>query len=593
MAGKHKPRFLMALGLAYLAGLVPATAREPAMSRAEADNRCHRAEKYIQENKLDLGLQEITAVIQDWPQIGYFHRVKILCLIRKLEYEKALAEADLLVAQAPRDYIAHCERALTLRFLTRYADAVKEYKTATALAKTAKEKSQVLSAIGTCLNQNDKIDEAVEAHRQAVALYPTAEGMLALGCVYLRQNKFDLAMKWADKAGQLEPKYGKVHMLRADIYRVQKQLKKALVEADLAVASDANHCDYLASRAIVLHLLHRYKEAIADTTKVIKLQPFNDGALITRAECYHELGRLEEALTDLNAAMKWHPQFFPVYDRRCKVYISMGNIQAALADARSIGKWFPKDDPVSAVAQAIVDLLPDEEARAALAKLIKLYPDNAAVYATRARWLFSQADLVNARKDWNLAIAKSTEPDNYLIGLAELEFDAKNTPGAITQINKVIAGVRKRHHFTGNLTRTTANPLRGTLQQAYYFRSKLYHNLGRLNLALADMTQVANADPSFYNGRAGLLEEMGRPAEAIADYSKVLAVKKSTAALAARARLYYDSGQYKNAVQDLDQLIRLEPDQSEHYYRRSEAYFKLGNQAAGSKDLAQAEKLSG
>lgn len=103
-------------------------------------------------------------------------------------------------------------------------------------------------------------------------------------------------------------------------------------------------------------------------------------------------------------------------------------------------------------------------------------------------------------------------------------------------------------------------------QQAmgYLDRGTLHRVAGETELAVADFTRAIEDDPSLaaaYNDRGAAYSALHRPAEAVRDYSKALALHVDNApqVLFNRALAYEDQGETKLAYLDYQRAAELDP----------------------------------
>jgi tetratricopeptide (TPR) repeat protein len=104
-------------------------------------------------------------------------------------------------------------------------------------------------------------------------------------------------------------------------------------------------------------------------------------------------------------------------------------------------------------------------------------------------------------------------------------------------------------------------------------RGQVYAGLGRTAEAVADYTEVIEADPNFaeyYFDRAGLLRRLGRTAEALADYTTAIRVSPPFAeAFYNRGELLLERGEPEAARADLDRVLEIDPDFTDAYVNRA------------------------
>ena len=100
------------------------------------------------------------------------------------------------------------------------------------------------------------------------------------------------------------------------------------------------------------------------------------------------------------------------------------------------------------------------------------------------------------------------------------------------------------------------------LAVAYYNRGIAYRHLGEYRRAIEDYDQTLRLDPNF-----------------------ALAYNN-------RGNAYVDLGEYRRAIEDYDQTLRLDPNFALAYSNRGNAYVYLGDPARGIEDLDQALRLN-
>jgi len=86
--------------------------------------------------------------------------------------------------------------------------------------------------------------------------------------------------------------------------------------------------------------------------------------------------------------------------------------------------------------------------------------------------------------------------------------------------------------------------------------------------------------------------EKGDFAGAIADYNLVVDLNPNhTEVFQARAEAYFQSGQYQEAKNDFSKAIRLNPGVAELYHRRGQAYMEMGYYSSAMRDFERALRL--
>jgi hypothetical protein len=99
-----------------------------------------------------------------------------------------------------------------------------------------------------------------------------------------------------------------------------------------------------------------------------------------------------------------------------------------------------------------------------------------------------------------------------------------------------------------------------------------------------DKPDVFGAGRIYYN-RGTELGQLKRYEEAIADFSRAIAIYPFDFEYGNRAAAYFFQGKYQEALRDFDRAIALNPDNANSYYGRAMTYRTLGNFAAAQIDL--------
>lgn len=115
-------------------------------------------------------------------------------------------------------------------------------------------------------------------------------------------------------------------------------------------------------------------------------------------------------------------------------------------------------------------------------------------------------------------------------------------------------------------------------------------------LALLDAEQFIRHNPEMARGyflRAFTLDRMGRPTEAIADYTKCITLDPDVdEPYANRGIIYYNAlKDFQSAKLDFDMAIQLNPTKGEPFLNRARCWVKFGNKGMALRDLESARQL--
>lgn len=115
------------------------------------------------------------------------------------------------------------------------------------------------------------------------------------------------------------------------------------------------------------------------------------------------------------------------------------------------------------------------------------------------------------------------------------------------------------------------------------YKSAVYHFEEALKMDPNNWTTIFNLARSK--------EEMGQYKEAIKLYSKALDLHQSTKINLGRARCYYGIDDYKSAILETTNVIKVSPNNFEATYLRAKSHIKKFNYYSAKRDLDRAIKL--
>jgi tetratricopeptide (TPR) repeat protein len=143
------------------------------------------------------------------------------------------------------------------------------------------------------------------------------------------------------------------------------------------------------------------------------------------------------------------------------------------------------------------------------------------------------------------------------------------------------SGLRKWNYIVLGLVSLLLVPL--TLNRLDTFSSniKLWDDAEKLVRGRAGVFGIERV---YYN-RGTELGKLERYDEAVADFSKAIAIHPFDYVYGNRATAYYFMGNYQQALRDYDSAIALDPDNANSYYGRALTYRALGGFAAAQEDL--------
>jgi tetratricopeptide (TPR) repeat protein len=278
-------------------------------------------------------------------------------------------------------------------------------------------------------------------------------------------------------------------------------------------------------RGLALLRERKFADAIPLFAQVIAANAKDWNAYVCRGDCYRELGNSQEALKDYDTALKLTPKCAWALASRAELNTNAGNQAAAIADSSKAIEYdrnLPKGYFIRGVAY----------------------------YRTN---LFAQS-----LHDLNIANGLDPKDENHR-KMRSLTYSALGRyQEALADMNIAIALNPQKPGF-------------------YHIRGVIYGKLGDAARAQQDFDRCVGLNPhnsKFYYDRSVSLQMQKKTTESFVDRIKALRLltPKDAAEYKSRATSYLSLKQYPDAISDLTQVIRMDPDDYECVLLRGNAY---------------------
>jgi tetratricopeptide (TPR) repeat protein len=199
----------------------------------------------------------------------------------KKDYSRALADYDKAIELAPGLSQLYVNRG-TLRQLTGdTALARADYSKAIALNP---ENALAFLRLGDLDQAGHEDDRSIADYTAAIALEPRAEAFCGRGTVYLRAERYDLAIKDLSEAIKLNPRdYAAYHERGLAYLEGETDPARALADMERAIEADPKQPEAHADKARICEFLGRRSEALQEYRTVVKLSSSAPPALVEQA----------------------------------------------------------------------------------------------------------------------------------------------------------------------------------------------------------------------------------------------------------------------------------------------------------------------
>ncbi|NJK28878.1 MAG: tetratricopeptide repeat protein, partial [Acaryochloris sp. SU_5_25] len=334
---------------------------------------------------------------------------------------------------------------------------------------------------------------------------------------------------------------------RANKRAVNGNLEGALADFDDAIALNPSKATAFFNRGVFIHSLGKFEAAIQDFSAAIALLPDYDEAYYHRGKNYRQLGQFQQAIQDYTQAIRLNPYCIKAYYQRADSRAELGDHPGALADYSQVILRVPKD---------------------------------ANAYCQRGIFLSQSGELAKAVEDFTAAIERNPRLADAYFYRGYCWAQLGDAQKASQDFSKTLLhdpnhqAAHTRAYALGMLKETSpALPNRQTLLPARNGVETPY-TLGTLKESIAIAVELAAASPTTEN-RTPLSKTLPLESTSLEHWF-------------AQAQDHHQLGDLESAIADYSQIIQQDPHNTQAYYQRSQTFRALGKTEAAMKDLNQA-----
>jgi tetratricopeptide (TPR) repeat protein len=484
------------------------------------------------------------------------HMARAILYQKLKQWDRVIADCDEVLRSAPEGEMRSA--ADILRGVAVGVQQSKSHAPASAAAAAPPGPAQSPNSsadVAACANQNLK-DEAIAACNRLLALNPKdAAAYRNRGSAYSLSGDHNQAIADYDQALRLDPKSagtGTQFGLAATYY----------------------------GRAVAYAGKFDFDHSIADLDQAIQLEPKNVLFYTSRGSTYGNKGDYERAIADFDQATRldpksaehpnWGAAFLGVaavaYDHRGEAYEAKNDPDHALADFDQALKF----DPSLASARQ-----GRERMAALLAQRAKPRP------TTDFEECKNQGDEVPRRLEACSGVIDANSRSKTELMLAHIL--RASLYATLRQWDRVVADADAALRF---------NPPLAFSAPLYGLRGGALRQLHEYDRALADLDKsISPSNPLLaddYWGRGYVYLNMANYERARADLDKAISLKPSSTAYRIRAELRLEQDDNAGALADLNEGLRLDPQDADSYAVRAEYYLRTGKLKEAQADADKA-----
>ncbi|XP_046576439.1 LOW QUALITY PROTEIN: uncharacterized protein LOC124284394 [Haliotis rubra] len=516
----------------------------------------YRGQAYASQKLWAPAVEDMSAAIHLNPETweAFYHRA---CILRKAHPKRALQDysMSLLINDTEENIMSYLHRGILYSAMGKAEDAIPDFESVLKLNKDVACAHVNLGLI--FMKKYENYHRAIKKFTSAIKVEPTyIRAYVCRGEAYHKIHELKLALRDFTRAIHLRPDVQHYYMYRGQLVLEMGNMELAAFCVRHASELSNNSTSSLGQRptqqAIVQSFLKNYDKAIDALKNATRVKPVGSLFMLlgkTQMKAKH----FKDAIDSFEMALV---QFKP---------------------------WRPRDPwpPETADAHFLCGVCHNElrnyfEAYEAFNSAIKFDPNYAEAFYQRglARIKLKQSKGI---QDFNRALAINPKIFQAYLSRACYYGLKGNYTKAILNCNEAIK-------------------LQPNSVRAYLYRGALKYHIRAYELAIRDLSKAASIDstcPLAYFNRAVCYQENRQYHKALMDYGIVLLVGEQLMlkVLINRGLLYFERGDYSNALYDFQMAAKLSPWDHRIHHTLGLCFHKLGQLQEAVKTFSQCIEL--
>lgn len=295
------------------------------------------AKAQLQARQWDQAMKTADQALALDDKFGAAHVVKGMAWNGKGDFDKAIAEFDIVTGQAGRDPVllqnradAYAQKSHSLFEKGEYLQAIDAAYFATL------EKGDHLDAHlnrGIAYMVRGEYDKAIRSADRAIAANEkSGEAYSLRALAYVAKKNNDQAAKDVTKALELQPNLPSAIARRGAMTAAKGDPASALKDLDQAIAADPTNPEYYCHRAVVYGMQQDLAKASADLDKALQISPNYARAHFQKGIVSFERKEFDAALTSLDKAVEKNAREPMAWTYRGYTRLEKGDNEGAKAD---------------------------------------------------------------------------------------------------------------------------------------------------------------------------------------------------------------------------------------------------------------------
>ena len=352
----------------------------------------------------------------------------------------------------------------------------------------------------------------------------SADDLMCEGIEYLTEGNYIEALNYFEKSLEIDQNLPECNYYKGLTNQLLSKFEISLESFDIELSLNANHINSLIAKGTSLCLLSRKEEGIKEYNKVLELEPNNIQALLNKSIALHDLNKTNEALDCINKLIE-------IDNNNYLPYLTKGNILAKNGKNEE------------AIENYKLSLEKNNISTQALYNMSICY--------------LNMKDYQQANKCFDDALLINPNLLEIYIAKAKIFEDQKNYNNAIELYNEIIP----KFPYDDNI---------------FYKKGICLENMEEYQEALKNFEQgldinKSNIDCIYHKGYC--CDILNNKKEALKCYDDIIKSKEKNIdnkikedCLILKSKILIDDEKYDDALQGLNEALRLNPDNSYIYF---------------------------
>ena len=352
----------------------------------------------------------------------------------------------------------------------------------------------------------------------------SADDLMCEGIEYLTEGNYTEALNYFEKSLEIDQNLPECNYYKGLTNQLLSKFEISLESFDIELSLNANHINSLIAKGTSLCLLSRKEEGIKEYNKVLELEPNNIQALLNKSIALHDLNKTNEALDCINKLIE-------IDNNNYLPYLTKGNILAK------------NGQNVEAIENYKLSLEKNNISTQALYNMGICY--------------LNMKDYQQANKCFDDALLINPNLLEIYIAKAKIFEEQKNYNNAIELYNEIIP----KFPYDDNI---------------FYKKGICLENMEEYQEALKNFEQglyinKSNIDCLYHKGYC--CDILNNKKQALKCYDDIIKSKEKNIdnkikedCLILKSKILIDDEKYDDALQGLNEALRLNPDNSYIYF---------------------------